>query len=142
MPRLSPVEAFLRSPSCWILLLGVLLGCDRGPQLYPVTGKVSFQGAPPEGATVVFVPTSGENAKNASGAVQADGSYSLETYPHGPGAFPGDYLIAVTWFPSNAREQENPINKLPAKYADSTVSGLKATVQEGPTEIPVLELTP
>ena len=29
----------------------------------------------------------------------------------------GDYLVLVTWYPANSREQANPKNRLPAKYA-------------------------
>jgi hypothetical protein len=124
----------------FLLLTSSIAGCDRGPKLYPVQGKVSYEGNAPEGASVVFAPVDGDHSKSASGKVQADGSYELETYPHGKGAFPGEYHVTVTWFTGNAREQENPVNKLPQKYATTQTSGLTASVKEGNNEIPPIEL--
>jgi hypothetical protein len=118
------------------LLVFVLLGCDSGgPKLSPVRGKVLHGGQPAEGATVVFQPKSGSTAAPPSGTVQADGSFTLRTHPHGEGAPPGDYAVLVTWFPLDARGQDNPKNKLPAKYGDPAQTPLTATVKEGATEL-------
>src|SRR5262245_54548624 len=101
-----------------------------GPKLYPVRGKVLFANQPTEGATVVFHPAGGgANTPKPGGTVEADGSFTLHTYPHGDGAPPGEYGVAVTWFPPNARSLDNPKNKLPARYADPAQSRLTATVK-------------
>jgi hypothetical protein len=114
----------------------LLLGSCRkeGPTLHPVRGKLLFQNQPADGATVVFHPTDPKAPKPA-GRVAADGSFTLSTYPHGEGAPAGDYLVAVTWLPPNARDVENAKNRLPERYAQPGSSTLKATVKAGPNEL-------
>jgi hypothetical protein len=113
-----------------------LVGCSpSGPTLYPVTGSVTFDGKPAEGAVVVFQPAAGGAGLNPSGTVGADGKFTLSTHPHGAGAPAGDYAVTVTWYPPDARSQDNPKNKLPARYADGSTSGLKATVKPAATEL-------
>ena len=89
------------------------VGCSKGPKLYPAEGKVTMNGQPAEGASVVFSPASGvdEKTPQPSGIVGADGTYKLQTYPHGEGALPGEYKVVITWLPADARKQENPVNK-------------------------------
>jgi hypothetical protein len=108
-----------------------------------VRGKVLFQNSPPEGATVVFQPVAGgENASlMPSGTVDAKGEFTLSTHPYGPGAPAGEYNVVITWFPPNARELDNPVNKLPARYGDQTAKLLKAKVNNGPTELDTFRLT-
>ena len=124
-------------------------GCgESGPKLYPVRGQVFFKGKPAEGAQVVFQPASSGDAKLgeaglfSSGTVAADGSFTLQSYPHGDGAPPGEYNVVITWFPPNTGEVGNPINKLPAKYADQQTPLLKAKVKEENNEIPPYKLAP
>lgn len=126
----------------------VLAGCGPGgPKLYPVHGKVLFKDQPAAGAQVVFQPVSSADALPgeatfSSGTVDADGSFALQTYPHGAGAPVGEYNVILTWFPPNTGEVGNPINKLPAKYADQQRPLLKATVKEENNELPPFKLTP
>lgn len=139
MPRTSR----LRSLGCTLtgLLSLLVASCgDGGPKLYPVSGKVEFNGQPAEGATVVLHPTD-PNSPKPSGTVGADGSFTLQTHPYGEGAPAGDYAVIITWYPPNSRGVENPKSKLPPRYADPTQSGLKATVQAGPTELELFKLT-
>jgi hypothetical protein len=116
-----------------------LLGCggSEGPKLSAVRGKVLHGDTPAEGATVVFQPKSkdAQNIAPPSGTVQADGSFTLRTHPHGEGAPPGEYIVLVTWYPPNAREKENAKNKLPAKYSDPAQTPFTATVKDGATEL-------
>lgn len=120
----------------------VSASCSGGPKLYPARGKVLFQNQPAEGAVVVFHPTGADaTAPKPSGKVGPDGTFSLSTHPHGDGAPAGDYTVVVTWFPSNARDLDNPKNKLPSKYATVTESRLKATVKPGPNELEPFLLT-
>jgi hypothetical protein len=125
----------------WAAAAILVASCKGGgPKLHPARGKVMFQKQPAEGATVVFHPTD-PAAPKPSGRVTADGSFTLSTYPHGEGAPAGDYLVAVTWMPPNARDVENPKNRLPERYAQPGSSGLKATVKEGPNELEPFLLT-
>lgn len=141
----SPMPRPLRLRSLGCALAGFLsllvASCgDGGPTLYPVSGKVEFNGQPAEGATVVLHPADPQ-APKPSGTAGADGTFTLRTHPHGEGAPAGEYAVVVTWYPPNAREVENPKNKLPARYADPAQSGLKATVKAGPTELEPFKLT-
>lgn len=147
MPRLLCLRSFGRALTGALALLAASCG-DGGPTLYPVSGKVLFNGQPVEGATVVFVPVGSDDATalKPSGAVQTDGSFTLSTYPHGDGAPAGDYVVLVTWYPPDARqrveeEEEAPTPKLPARYSDAQQSPLKATVRDGPTELEPFQLT-
>ena len=122
----------------------LLASCGSGRvKLYPVRGQVFFQGNPAEGALVVFQPADAAdpNAPKPSGTASPDGSFTLSTYPHGEGAPAGEYVVLVTWYPPDAREQENAINKLPDRYADPTAALLKATVEEAPNELQPFRLT-
>jgi hypothetical protein len=118
-----------------IACLAVASCGPAGPKLVPVTGSVTFNGQPAEGAVVVFQSKSGDaNSPKPSGVVTGDGSFTLTTHPHGSGAPAGDYLVAVTWYGENARA-DNAKNKLPARYADATKSGLTATVKTESTKL-------
>ena len=135
LPRLVP----------GLLLAGVLLGLTScgpsGPKLYPVRGNVSFDGTVPAGASVVFEPVGGGNDR-PSGLVAADGTFTLATYPHGDGAPPGEYKPLFTWYPEDAREQSNPKNKLPARYATAATSPVPTvTVAAGPNELAPITLS-
>jgi hypothetical protein len=61
----------------WLLLLGLLLdGCRKsGPELAPVSGRVTLNGNPLENADVVFQPDNGKSP--ASGRTDAEGHYEL-----------------------------------------------------------------
>jgi hypothetical protein len=129
----------LRSFPGALLAAGLILFCTScgasGPKLHPVRGKVTVDGTPAAGATVVFDPVGGGSAK-PSGLVAADGSFTLSTHPHGTGAPAGEYAVLVTWYPENARELDNPKNKLPARYAEAAKTPLpKVTVKDGANEL-------
>lgn len=132
--------------SAGIAAIGLLLICsckDNGLKLNPVRGQLFFQGAPAEGALVVFQRqgATGASDPKPSGKVGNDGSFTLTTYQHGEGAPAGDYVVLVTWFPPNARELENATNKLPARFASADSTTLKATVKDGTNELEPFRLT-
>jgi len=119
-----------------VAVLLALTGCSSGVKLTPVKGTVLYGDKPAEGATVVFHPKGGgQGTPTPSGTVQADGSFTLRTHPHGDGAPPGEYVVLVTLYPPDARQQENPVNKLPARFANPDQTPLRATVQDGATEL-------
>ena len=144
-----------------LALLGLMLnGCSKGPsrpKTYSVSGTVTFNGQPVDGATVVFVPkalgTGGAAAPQgpqvATGETDAQGRYSLGTFAKGDGAIPGEYLVKVFKYPKpatpagtssggeeeyrppeeNAPPPPAPKNMLPEKYANEQTSGLSFTVE-------------
>ncbi|MGQ9506150.1 MAG: carboxypeptidase-like regulatory domain-containing protein [Thermogutta sp.] len=94
------------------------IGCARGPakpKTYSVTGTVTLNGQPVEGATVVFVPKAAVQAapgqatesgpRVATGETDAQGRYQLSTFSKGDGAVPGEYLVKVFKYP----KQQNPV---------------------------------
>jgi hypothetical protein len=123
------------------LTAGWVTSCSSGVKLSPVRGKVLYGGQPAEGAIVVLHRKGSEpNTPTPAGTVQADGSFTLRTHPHGNGAPPGEYTVVITWYPPNARELENPRNKLPTRYASVSESPLTVTIGEGPTELQPFEI--
>lgn len=91
-----------------IKLVGILaalaaLGGCGGETLptVPVTGTVTYNGKPLDGADISFIPKdpTGE-ARGASGATDAHGNFKLQTFLVGSkmvaGALPGDYAVTVS----------------------------------------------
>jgi hypothetical protein len=90
----------------------------------------------------VLHPSGGAGDLTPSGTVGGDGTFTLRTYPHGEGAPVGEYSVIVTWYPENAREIENPQNKLPDIYADAANTPIpKVTIKEGPNELESFNLS-
>ena len=133
-----------------------LVGCGDAPLLdgtSPVTGLVTYQGQPVEGATVVFTPE-GEG-RAASGRTDASGRFEMTTLSPGDGVFPGKYRCAIskTEVTGGATREEveqqtsasstdqtpaEPTVRelLPEKYKSPATSGLTAEVTEsGPNDI-------
>ena len=135
------------------------VGCSSEIPTYPVSGTVTQNGAPVEGAAVTFVPDAGGDS--AVGITDANGVYSLKTKTR-DGALAGSYKVAVAKYegdyePSegNAEPAADPYditneypddydeaketekaalgsssNLLPERYADAAKSELTATVAE------------
>lgn len=118
----------------------------------PVTGTVTYKGAPVADASVGFVPNSPPGptpvGRGAFGRTDAKGEFTLMTFVADDGAVPGDYKVTVTKIdapPSTGAEEgtddyvdpeqggKPPETKhlLPAKYADPRQTDLVATVQDG-----------
>lgn len=121
----------MRSGVC-ILIVTVLcagVGCG-GPEglkgLVPVTGTVTYQGAPVEGANVAFAPDG--DGKAASGRTDADGKFKLTTLNPGDGAMPGKYKVSVS-----KSENLDPAAQITAEDMMKMVSGGKAPPM-GPTK--------
>ena len=136
----------------WALVVSLfslagLVGCGSGPEVdtVPVTGKVTLDGEPVEGATVDFVPDI-PKGRSAVGRTDRHGAYTLMTVEPGDGALPGSYRIRVrktsdstapithanqeeaSGRASNMSRRSEVTHELPAKYANKDESGLKAEV--------------
>ena len=130
--------------SCVIVTLS---SCGKsGPELYPATGTVSYDGAAPEGASVMLLPS--EGSFKPTGLVQADGTFKLSTY-FAPddireGAPAGQYVVAITWMGEPAegegRGGMDAKNKLPAMYNDPATSPFKAEIKAGPNTLGPYEM--
>jgi hypothetical protein len=144
--RLYPLLRLTRLAfSC---LLVASCGCgesgDKRMAVYPVTGSVAVKGQPAEGAQVVFFRADeslhGTGHPLPTGVVGPDGKFMLSSYAVNDGAPAGEYEITVVWpdvVKSTDSETEPPLarDRLKDRYAVPSQSGLKATVQDRPTEL-------
>jgi hypothetical protein len=153
----------------WLPAFGLavaLTGCgaDR-PQTIPVTGRVTLDGRPVEGAVVGFLPKGG--GRPATGTTDASGAFTLTTFDEGDGALPGVHLVTVTNRSSKGKDgapgggdsegaergmtltgpmggagqkQPNAEWLVPEKYSLPRESGLTCTVATGMAP-PTFELT-
>jgi hypothetical protein len=138
MRRLIPV----------VLLIGSLelaAGCNRGPGLVAVDGRVTLDGRPVKDMIVNFQPQGATPGNGANGMTDADGRYSLMDNRGSTGAYVGEYK--VSFYPSIGSKQEgdpadvvNPgrVAGLPAIYVDPSQTPLRATVPEGGGTVDIL----
>jgi hypothetical protein len=135
--RLFGVSAILLAASAFIPI-----GCgSRGPEMASVSGTVTYKGAPVPMGTVTFQPVEPAKGRAATGAIQPDGSYTLQTENPDDGALVGDYRVSIS-----ARDEvvldyrpAKPVPPkllVPEKYEDPATSGLTATVKSGRNRIP------
>ena len=130
-----------------------LIGCSGGqaenpdwPKRYPVSGTVTYQGKPIEGAEVTF--TSRIGTSTGAGKTDSSGRFKLTTHIEGDGVVAGPQVIAI--------HRVNVVDKtpkdvdvsaggvalppeitwiIPEKYSISSKSGLTANVTEtGPND--------
>lgn len=132
-----------------VVSLGLLLpGCSGGgvSGTAPVVGKVTYKGAPVEGAVVSFIGE-GDGARVATAISGPGGAYELTTVDS-KGALPGKYSVTVTKTETAAGAEQSmeeaakslappPASQelLPAKYGDPAQSPLKFEVKSGANTI-------
>lgn len=117
----------------------LLAGCSSkgqpaAPHLVPVSGRVVYKGKPVPMVAVAFLPdeSKGSQGFQASGVTNANGTFTLQTHPYGPGAAPGRYTVTLA---SEARGQ------FPEKYGDFSQSPLKVEIKEQGAPDLLLQLT-
>ena|SRR5687767_4277097 len=123
--------------------LALLVGCNSGSLsgTVPVSGKVTYKGAPVEGAIVTFVPET--KGRTATATTSAGGVFSLTTVD-ASGAMPGKYKVTVDKVEygaggSSSMEEAARGNAaegqakrvVPAKYADVASTPLAMEVPSG-----------
>lgn len=157
---------FARVVCCFAALM-IVSGCGGdapkdAPTLFPVSGKVTYKGAPVEGATVSF--SSPKSPRVATGQTDAQGVYKLTTKSSNDGAVEGEHVVTIRKVVAAAGatqmtpedyakmmsgnktgappiQVDNSNGGLPAKYADGATSGLKRTVVAGDDNTFDIELT-
>src|SRR5688572_30363326 len=114
-----------------LILIGMLLlvvGCNRGPRMVPVSGIVTIDGKPlKKGLVTVNV----KDSRPAYGKIGNDGKFQLMTKVEGDGCLVGEHTFTVS-----SREPLGPDTMrhlIPEKYADETTSGFKIKV-DGPIQ--------
>ncbi len=127
-----------------IVLVLATAGCGKSrPALGQVTGKVTLQGEPVEGAAVMFVPQAG--GRTATGVTNAAGEYRLTTFDPEDGALVGRCNVAISkQVISGATADDQGLSGppgpggvvkrslLPEQLASPKDSGLTAEVKPGP----------
>jgi len=127
--------------SALLLSLPVLAGCGVSPPaLVPVKGKLTLNGRPLKGATVVFTPdrAKGGRGPQSFAVTTDDGTFTLGT-KDGPGAAAGWHLVTVAP-PAN----DPDLLTLMEKYLDPERAGLHREVKstgDNAIELP-LNVTP
>lgn len=140
----------------WGVLLSVCIGLactgcgSGGPTPVPVTGTVTLDGKPVEGATVTFSPQF--DGQPAMGTTDKEGKFSLSTRPLGEGALPGKHLVSVRKVEMSGVQADQDglsgppapggvkeIWHIPKKYADAKGWGKTVEVKAGMEPV-VLEL--
>ncbi|AGA27898.1 hypothetical protein [Singulisphaera acidiphila] len=93
--RILPVRLSL-SVALASLMIVMSFGCGDDGGLatrYPVSGKVTYKGAPIKKASINFIPNDPEG-RPAGGRIE-DGQYVLTTLNSDDGAIPGKYKVTV-----------------------------------------------
>ncbi len=116
-----------------LFVIVAFAGCGSSqPSTYPVTGTVTYQGKPLEGANVGFSATD-ENTRGAIGVTDSQGKYSLTTFEKGDGAMAGTFKVTVSKFDGPAPapvEMADPSadtgSEMPADYKPETTAAAPA----------------
>jgi len=112
-------------------------GCsEKRLEVFPVSGKVVYQGKPPVGATVVLHPVSNQIDQFApTGTVKDDGSFAITSYDENDGAPQGEYVATIEWYRYDKTIGGVGSNVLPRKYANWKTSPVKVNVGGSETQL-------
>ncbi len=98
-----------------VLLLPCIAGCfGRGPELAPVTGKVTLDGEPLEGAQVEFNPMQGNPSY---GTTDGQGNYVLKYTKDKPGAVVGSHVVRITT-PTTSVDESGKETQVPERVPE------------------------
>jgi hypothetical protein len=126
-----------------LLLVLLLAGCGKDanePELVPVAGTVTLNGAPLAGATVSFIPLDETHGSGAEGRTDKEGKYRLKYRTGREGAPAGEYKVAIIKYvlpdgsdaPPDVPPADSPGRPLlPPAYSDPEQTTLKKTVAPG-----------
>ncbi len=107
-----------------LLLIAMCCGCaDSGPEVAPVTGRVTLDGQPLESVDVMFQPD--DMKRPGIAMTDADGRYELIYKKGVPGARVGKHTVRISFNPNIVK---NP-PAIPARYNKD--SELQREVQPG-----------
>lgn len=133
----------LLSLAMFIAALCVGCGDDWRSETQPVTGKLTVNGEPPEGAVVTFHPTGEKVDKRNStpwGVIDAQGVFHLQTYATGDGAPVGEYVVTVKW-PWDVNDMGLAMtDRLGKAYARPEKSQWRITIEEGENILDPIEI--
>lgn len=105
--------------ACLFLLIAT--GCSPShPATSPVSGTITYKGAPVGEAVVVFAPDG--SGRPATATTDAQGNFRLSTFGEFDGAMPGNYKVTVTKLVKN---------KVPAKTEEQLHEEFERQLQTG-----------
>jgi hypothetical protein len=125
-------------------------GSSDNVTVYPVKGKIAFNGKPMVGGgSISLVPTGNQPGAAAGGEIKEDGTFELTTYKPGDGSMPGEFRVVITQVvfrePGNSEDGQAPtaaapppvaeIDRIPEIYSHPTNSPLTMKVEAKPNEI-------
>jgi hypothetical protein len=125
------------------LILLFSAGCSEVQQSatsIPVTGTVTLNAKPLEGASISFIPLSSNQSQGGIGNTDAAGNYEVTHFRTGKGLEPGEYRVVISKLvtqdgsPIPAGQSAADVatkDALPPHYSDQDASTLKATVAAG-----------
>jgi hypothetical protein len=122
-----------------VLLLASLAGCEKGPEMAPVVGKVTIGGTPAGGMLIKFLPDpiAGTSGPSSFALTADDGSYDLiydkENDLHG--AVVGNHRV----FLIDSIQEDRPPGprRLRAEYSSSGESPLSYEIVPGSQTIDI-----
>jgi hypothetical protein len=133
--------------------LALTAGCSGsgGPATYPVSGTVTFDSKPVEGAQVTFMAPGAPRA--AVGKTDSQGKFRLTTFKLDDGAVPGTHAVTIVKMETSGQDisadkpgaaygaamkaaaagKKRPAQPggIPGKYSDPKLGGLTAEVKKG-----------
>jgi hypothetical protein len=122
-----------------LLALGYFLFLRGGKSngLYPVSGTVTWNGAPVAGAIVEFSRQGADplSQQVIMGLVAEDGSFTLSCGQLGKGAPPGEYDVLIKW-----PQTSNRPDRFKERYANPNRPRLHAVVKAEPNKLDPFEL--
>lgn len=145
---------------CLCLVLFSTIGCKETNGRKPVTGIVTLDGQPLDGAEIMLIPQTGDlvdsSRKEGLARSEPGGKFVLRTLggDNPEGILPGEYVVTVSKTEmydtgkTRASEvmygQKEPIfsqrEAVPIAYKDAKTSPLKVTIEQGKTNHLTLEL--
>jgi hypothetical protein len=118
--------------------------------VYPVQGKVTFNGQPIAGAFLMFHPIDklpqGSSTMLPRARTGEDGSFGVSTYAVTDGAPAGRYRVTVSWKGTDeasfSQEQRDELpERLPTIYQTKRTTRLWAEVKEEDNVLPTYEIS-
>lgn len=147
---LSNSRQFVSASGAMLLIIAVI-GCGgdpNAPDLHPISGTVTMDGKPLDGATVFFRPSGVTKGNGSFGKTDASGKYTLRADRGGEGAVEGTYDVMISREvnsdgtpvsdvvadPNAAAAVDGGIREsVPAAYSNYQRPTLNATVPAGGT---------
>lgn len=130
-------------------ILASLMGCGgsskpQNPTCYPVSGQLTYNGAPTKGAVIQLWPLPVDRnqwqKRKPSAQVAEDGSFRVWTYESNDGAPSGEYAVTLIW-DSNGGDNPPGMDAFQGRFANPDQPIAKVTVKTEPSEMPPIALT-